>query len=92
MYVGLVSWVKKYYAWMAHYYWPWVQNPYVAVGWSDWDCWQLGDKFEMAGVVGNTVDLNFMKDPMFKAFKGGVVEPDPDPQPTILQPGLYRVS
>ena len=92
-YVGLVDWAKKYYAWMAHYYWPWVQNPYVAVGWDDWDCWQLGDKFVMDGVVGNTVDLNFMKDQMFQAFKGVAVEPDPDPveKPTILQPGLYRV-
>ena len=89
-YVGLVQWVKLYYAWMAHYYYPWVRSPYVAVGWNDWDCWQLGDKYDFDGVVDNTVDLNFMKDPMFQAFKGQIVEPDPDP-PTILQPGLYRV-
>lgn len=76
-YVGHTTWAKDYWPWMAHYYYPWVRDPYVAKGWPTWSCWQTGDKWRLDAISRNTVDINFMKDDMFQAFKGAITVPEP---------------
>jgi len=70
VHVGPTTWASEYIPWMAHYYYPWVKEPNVAIGWDSWGMWQHSDRGKVDG-IGNNVDLNWVKPEVHSLFANG---------------------
>ncbi|MGH2621754.1 MAG: GH25 family lysozyme, partial [Anaerolineales bacterium] len=80
--IGAQPGVADYDLWVAHYYWPTVQEPKVPAGWSTWRLWQHSNRGQVAGIPAR-VDLDFFGGTMEEliAYAGG--DPNPPPPPGI---------
>lgn len=76
--IGDQPWVDQYDLWVAHYYWPQVQNPKIPAGWMVWRIWQHSNRGRVSGIQGN-VDLNWFGGTMedLIAYAGGQPPPPP---------------
>ncbi len=88
-FVGIESWSPRLLrAWMAHYYWPWVTEPWLCTSYQnagkEWEIWQWTDKGTLEGTP-HHVDIDWMKKKFFdECFGEQAPPPPPAPSPITI--------